>query len=101
MTVKTKTRPIKKVIVYDEKNISNYFLSPYANFNFSKDKVYFEQWLFSKNISIYCDTNKMENFIEALSEGLSEEEIIFHLNDMFGKNAQSVMINLIKNGVIE
>lgn len=91
----------KTVVIYSNENISKYFLSPYVNFSFNKEGLNLEQWLFKKNISIKCDPEKMSVFLERLSKGLTEQELTDSIQEVFGKESKAVLINFMKNGIIE
>jgi hypothetical protein len=91
----------KTVVIYSKKNISKYFLSPYVNFSFNNDGINFEQWLFKKNILVKCNVEKMGKFLDKLSKGLTEQKLTDYMQEIFGKDANAVIINFMKNGIIE
>jgi hypothetical protein len=92
---------IKTIVIYSKKNISKYFLSPYVNFSFNNDGINFEQWLFKKNILVKCNVRKMSKFLEKLSKGLTKQKLTDYMQEIFGKDTNAVIINFMKNGIIE
>lgn len=91
----------KTVVIYSNENIAKYFLSPYVNFSFNKDSLILNQWLFKKTLLVKCDPKKMSRFLEKLSKGLTQQELVDNMQEIFQEKTNAVIKNLMKNGIIE
>lgn len=91
----------KTVVIYSNENISKYFLSPYANYTLNKNSLILSQWLFKKNLVIEVNIKKMIKFLEKLSKGLTEQELVENMQEIFAEKSDAVIQKLMKNGIIE
>lgn len=92
---------INTIVIYSNENISKYFLSPYVKFSQKEDSLVVDQWLFRKNLVIKCDVKKMSNFLKKLSKGLTEQELIINMQEIFAEKANVVVRKFMRYGIIE
>lgn len=91
----------KTVVIYSNENISKYFLSPYVNFSINENCLILSQWLFKTNLVIECNIKKMCRLLEKLSKGLTEQELIESMQEIFAEKSNAVIRKFVKNGIIE